>query len=319
MLEPELQIHPSGFQHGIRFSGELLEFSESNNPSKRLVKRGKRKSKDTKLNIFSTNAASLRSKFKSFRSELKRSNTGVFTLQETHYATKEKVVISDFEVFESIRKGKQKGGTMIGVHKALSPVLITELHDPFELLVVEIRAGNREVRVMSGYGPQESWAPEQREPLFQALEEEIIKADLAGNSVIIEADFNSKLGVEFVPNDPHVQDKNGNMLANIIRRQKLCLANGLMVCKGTITRKRVTTLRTEESVISFVLVSEDLVDKVEAVLIDDKREHVLTRITKTKEGSETKESDHNVIETRINLSWNKEDAHVTEAMFNLKN
>ena len=137
--------------------------------------------------------------------------------------------------------------------------------------------------------------------------------------MIIEADFNSKLGVEFVPNDPHVQDKNGNMLANIIRRQKLCVANGLMVCKGTITRKRVTTQRTEESVISFVLVSEDLVEKVEAVLIDDKREHVLTRITKTKDGSETKESDHNVIETRLNLSWNKENAPVTEAIFNLKN
>ena len=208
---------------------------------------------------------------------------------------------------------------MIGIHSALSPVLVTELNDPFELLVVEFKAGNSEIRVISGYGPQESWAPEKREPFFQALEEEIIKADLAGKSVIIEADFNSKLGAEFVPNDPHRQDKNGNMLANIIRRQKLCVANGLRVCQGTITRKRVTTQRIEESVISFVLLSDDLVDKVEAVLIDEKREHVLTRITKTKDGSETKESDHNVIETRLKIPWNKEDAPVEEAMFNLKN
>ena len=93
-------------------------------------------------------------------------------------------------------------------------------------------------------------------PFFQALEEEVIKAELAGKSLIVEADFNSKLGKEFVPNYPHVQDKNGRLLADIIKRQNLCVANGLGVCEGTITRKRVTTLRTEESVISHVLISE---------------------------------------------------------------
>ena len=154
---------------------------------------------------------------------------------------------------------------MIGVHRALRPILITEMNDPFELIVVEIKIGNREIRVMSGYGPQESWSPEDRKPFFQALEEEVIKAELEGKSVIIEADFNSKLGNKIIPNDPHRQDKNGTILANIIKRQNLCVANSLVVCEGTITRKRVTTLRTEQSVISYVLVSEDLVDKIEAV------------------------------------------------------
>ena len=145
---------------------------------------------------------------------------------------------------------------------------------------MEIKVGNKEIRVVSGYGPQESWSPDQREPFFQALEEEVIKADLAGKSSIIEADFNSKLGKEHIPNDPHEQDKNGKLLADIIGRQKLCVANGLVVCEGTITRKRTTTLRTEQSAISFVLVSEDLIDKIEAVKIDEKREQVLTRISK---------------------------------------
>ena len=62
------------------------------------------------------------------------------------------------------------------------------------------------------------------------------------------------------------------------------------VGEGPITRKRTTTLRTEESVISHVLVSEDLKQKIEAVQIDKKRQHVLTRILKTKHGSEHKES-----------------------------
>ena len=133
-----------------------------------------------------------------------------------HFCTKGKVFIDDFEVFEAIRKGKEKGGTMIGVHTALRPVLIEEYNDPFELLVVQINVANRSIRVISGYGPQENWPPAQREPFFRALEEEVIKAELAGSSVIIEADFNSKLGKEYIPKDPHNQDKNGKLLADII-------------------------------------------------------------------------------------------------------
>ena len=114
------------------------------------MKRGRNRDKDIFLNIFSTNAASLKSKLKSLKQELKRCNSYIFTLQETHYVKKGKVMIENFEIFESIRKGKLKGGTMIGVHKSLKPVLINELNDPFELLVVEVETANKEIRVMSG-------------------------------------------------------------------------------------------------------------------------------------------------------------------------
>ena len=134
---------------------------------------------------------------------------------------------------------------------------------------------------MSGYGPQENWTAQKREPFFHALEEEIVKAELAGKSVVVEADFNSKLGTKYIPNDPHAQSENGKLLENVIKRQNLVVANGLVQCAGTITRKRVTTRSTEESAISFVLLSEDLVESLETMTIDEKREHVLTRISKT--------------------------------------
>ena len=113
----------------------------------------------------------------------------------------------------------------------------------------------------------------------RALEEEIIKAELAGNSVV-EADFHSKLGKEYIPKDSHTQDKKGKLLADIIRRQNLTVTNGLVVCQGTITEEHVTTAK--KSAISFVLVSDDMVDSIEAVKIDEEIEHVLTRILKTK-------------------------------------
>ena len=130
---------------------------------------------------------------------------------------------------------------MIGVHSALSPVIISEYDDKFELLTVEIKVANREIRIISGYGPQESWAPQERESFFNALEKEVITAELAGKSIIVIADFISKLGPAHVPNDPHLQDRNGALLAGTVGRQKLIVGNGLMKCKGTITRKRVTT------------------------------------------------------------------------------
>jgi hypothetical protein len=222
-------------------------------------------------------------------------------------------------LFEAIRKSKEKGESMIGVHKALKPVLIIEYNETFELLVVEINVANKDIRIMTGYGPQENWAPKERIPFFEALEEKIIKAELAGKSVIIEADFNSKLGPNFIPNDPKPQSPNGKLLAEIIGRQNLTVANGLMQCQGTITRERVTAQRTEQSVISFVLVSEDLVEKIESVVVDEQREHVINRITRTKKGTVIKESDHNVIITKLKLPWNKVFKKENTEMFNLKN
>ena len=57
-----------------------------------------------------------------------------------------------------------------------------------------------------------------------------------------------------------------------------------MKCAGTITRKRVTTFRTEESAISFVLLSDDLVNLVEAIKIGEKGYMSLKRYQRQKGG-----------------------------------
>ena len=187
---------------------------------KRKIRRGKGNKKESELCIMSTNAAQLKGKIDSFKSELLVSNVGLFTIQETHYAAKGKVKIENFDTFEAIRK-KHKGGTIIGAHKALKPILIEEYSEDFELLVVEIKIANREIRIISGYGPQESWLEAERMPFFLALEEQIIKAELAGKSILIELDANSKLGPELIPGDMHSQSMNGKVLAAIIARHGL--------------------------------------------------------------------------------------------------
>ena len=47
--------------------------------------------------------------------------------------------MDNYHIFEAIRKSKQKGGTMLGVHVDLEPVLVKEYSDHFELLVLEIK------------------------------------------------------------------------------------------------------------------------------------------------------------------------------------
>ena len=76
---------------------------------------------------------------------------------------------------------------------------------------------------------------------FVKLEEEINKAEMLGKSIFLEMDANSKLGSEFIQNDPHSQSQNGRTLEGIIRRHELVVVNGLRdKCTGLITRKRVT-------------------------------------------------------------------------------
>ena len=255
----------------------------------------------------------------SFKSEISNSKAAIFTIQESHFNKKGKLRLENFEVFEAIRK-KQKGGTIIGAHKGLDPVLIQEYSDDFELLVVEVKIRNKEIRIISGYGPQETWPDVERMPFFVALEQEISKAEMEGKSIIIEMDSNSKLGPDLIPRDPHSQSVNGKTLAGIIERHGLIVTNGLNdKCVGSITRRRETVDSVEESIIDHVIISQDLLDDLESVNIDEDRNHVLTRITKSKKGVIKKSSDHNVIVTKFNLKWNRRKRGERIELYNLKN
>ena len=106
-------------------------------------------------------------------------------------------------------------------------------------------------------------------PFFATLEEELVSSKTANKSIIIQMDANRKLGKELVPKDPKDQSLNGAVLAGIIKRNAPVVVNSLEgKVKGLITRKRVTVDGVEESVIDFVIVSSDLVDDIDELIID---------------------------------------------------
>ena len=124
------------------------------------------------------------------------------------------------------------------------------------------------MRITSWYGPQECWPIEEGLLFFQALEDEITKAGFAEKSIIVSFDANSKLEPEWIPNDMHNQSPNGAVLAGIIKRNALVLANSLKgKGSGVITRNRTTVDGEEKSNIDFVIINSDMVDQVVSVKI----------------------------------------------------
>ena len=162
-------------------------------------------------------------------------------MQETHYRKKGMFKVQDYHIFEAIRKNKEMGGSMLGVHAGLKPVLIAEYNETFELIVVEITVANSVMRVITGYGPQENWDKCLKTPFYNALEEEIAAGELEGRSIIVALDANAKLGSNYIPGDPYPQSENGKILSGLIERHALCVVNGLEdKRKGIITREKKT-------------------------------------------------------------------------------
>ena len=269
--------------------------------------------KETSFNILSTNANGLKYKAEDLKNKIKYFDSAIFAIQETHFTRKGKFKLQNFNIFESIRKNKEQGGSMLGIHMGLQPVLIKEYNTDFELLVVQIKAADKVIIVMTGYGPQEHWKDHERLPFFTALEEEIASAEYEGKPVIVLMDANSKLGTNHIQGDPHDISKNGKVLEGIIERHGLCVVNGLVPKrKGIITRQKHTVNRMEQGVIDFVLISSELIKHIEYIHVDDERVHVLTKNVKTQNGICSTESDHNIINTKFNISWSARESKVME-------
>ena len=286
-------------------------------PSKRNRKKSKL-DKYTELVMFSNNCNGANNKIEAIKAQIKHTEATIFNLQETHYSKKGKIKIENFQIYEAIRK--KEHGSMLGVHVSHKPVLISEYSDMFELLVVQIEVDKKHIRVMAGYGPQENLDTDKRMPFFSALEEEIVRAKVANKSIIIQMDANSKLGKEIITEDPNEQSPNGAVLAAIVNRHALTVVNSLRDrVTGLITRRRITECGQEESIIDFLIVSDDLVENVKSMVIDENQKYALAVVRKTNRNISITTSDHNVMLTKFKMEWRDSERKERLEVFNLKN
>ena len=132
-------------------------------------------------------------------------------------------------------------------------------------------------------------------------------------------DANAKIGNEIINGDPHEMSPNGKLLMDLISRKQLVVVNCTDKCTGVITRTKVKGKSTEQSVLDYFIVCQDLYSLVQGMWIDEQRDYVLTRFYKQNGQTKTVESDHNVLVLDICYSWNVNVKEERIEIFNLRN
>ena len=176
------------------------------------------------------NSAGLLNKKESFERNLNLFLTGVFFVQETKLRRKNKIKHPSYLTFEYLRENSSGGGLLTAVHKSLNPVSVSNDTEE-EVLVVEATIGNKKVRFINAYGPQEDDKDDVREGFFNRIDQEVKRSKLAGALVCIEMDANAKLGPRIINGDPKEQSKNGKLLENVVTENDLIIVNIEKVCK----------------------------------------------------------------------------------------
>ena len=229
-------------------------------------------------------------------------NPSIITLQETKVNSHGTLRIPGYQIFEKLRKGNG-GGLLTAINNNLNPVLIQSENDSLEILIVQCEIKKElKIRVINCYGPQETESKEKLVEFWQGVESEILSSENAGCHVLVQTDANAKLGPEIVKNDPHQMSSNGKYLRDILKRLNLSCLNSHRLCTGTITRFRKTKRCTESAVLDFIIVSRFLSEKLTSMLVDEKRQFVITKYASGKGIKVISRSDHNPLWAKFRIT-----------------
>ena len=201
-------------------------------------KRSKRKSKriyNQSLRLFAVNAAGIKSKVKSLDDILSRLRPHIWMIQESKLKENELLkyeASTNFQMFYLSRKESKGGGLVMGVDKNFESTLINEGNDDTEVISVQVVVGEVPIRVILGYGPQESAEKEKKDKFWEFVENEIKLAEIQGEGIIFQMDGNLHAGDGLVKMDPNVQNRNGKLFNEFLKR------NPNLTVVNSFTRKQ---------------------------------------------------------------------------------
>ena len=247
----------------------------------------------------------------SFNKMLFDRKPSIWLLQETKRKINDPKIhasnIVNYQVFELRReksaqeggKGLNGGGLAVGALYDLNPMLISQGSDEVECITIEVNTEDTRLRCIVGYGPQISDSPTRKELFWDYIDQEVVSAKEEGVGLIIEIDSNAWLGKTILPKDPNIQNSNGKLVEKFLERNPtITLVNGLPLCEGSITRKRISNCLNEESILDLFMVCERVLPHVVKMHVDEKGENQLTNFMAL-ETTEKLQS-----QTMPNLSWN---------------
>ena len=280
---------------------------------------GRKANKSINLSLFGNNANGLKAKKESLLNSMKNYDfPSCILIQETKLRTPGTFKIPGYQIFEKNRIGLG-GGLLTAIDDNLSPVLISTGSIDSEILVTQILAGSQKIRIINGYGPQEQEVSEKISTFWQDVEKEIINAKDDECMILIQMDANAKLGPDIIPHDPHPISNNGKLLRDVLQRQNLFCLNSHHLCEGSVTRHRKTKVGDEKAVIDFVIVCERLAGFVKKIVIDEKRENILTKYSSLTGVRQKTESDHNPMYAQFDIKYTRAQSYIRHEIFDFKN
>ena len=214
-------------------------------------------------------------------------------VEETKFKTEGKFKIDDYIIFELTRENKDGGGLALGCVKELKPVLVNKGNQEVEALSVDIFVQSMKIRCCVAYGCQENSLLDKKNAFWNHLDAEVATAWNGGSGFILHFDGNLWAGPKIIPGDPRQQNKNGKMFEEFLSRNShLTVVNSLPLCDGLITRSRKKGEIEERSILDFFVVCSRVLPFITKMVIDEKKEHILTNYKEAKRGGKATDSDH---------------------------
>ena len=297
----------------------MIKKRKVRNRTRRTLKRKTQYSK--KFSIIGTNANGLKSKLDSLNYVITELKPAVIFIQETKVNIKGEVDLPGYEVHELPRTNSDGGSLLTAIDSKLDSVIVSEESEAsFEILVVQAKVGDFNVRFINAYGPQEYAKNEDKIAFYSKLDQEVKNAKLFNCLICMELDANAKVGKLKIKDDPNETSENGEYLIDFAENNNLVICNTTVRCEGTITRERVTINGTERSVIDYIIVCEEMYSFLVSMKVDESRSFALSNFNKKNGLTNITKSDHNVLEANFNLSWEKSKylKENRKAIFNFK-
>ena len=225
-----------GWNKQLSSSNSKTQNNENNNVNRLLYKKQNRRptrknssKKSNYLKIFSCNSSGLKNKLFSLSKVINDLNLSVFCLQETHLSKEGNIKFQNdksFQIFEKLRETKSGGGLAIGARHELNPIWLGDGGSEVKALSIQIAVQDLKILLVNAYRPQEYDDLEKKTKFWNFLDNELFLSQNDGTGFICTMDGNSWLGPDLLKNDPHIQNKNGQLLHKLLlRNPNLTLLN----------------------------------------------------------------------------------------------
>ena len=248
---------------------------------------------------------------------VKNAQPTIIALCETKLGNngKLKKILPNYDLMPRLSK-QGKGGLLVAVEKNFFAEAKEVTNSPDEnIMAVRLKISDQCVlRLILGYGPQETQPAEEREAFMMELEIELQRCADLGEWPIVIGDMNAKL--QMSNGELEHLSPNGKLLKEVVKKYQLSVVNFSEKCSGKWTHVIRTT--EEKSVLDYIITNEVMAGAVKNLVIDE--DCLLCPFSmKKKKGKEVPQySDHNSMILEAGVEKCKQRNRKTEYVWRVK-